>query len=253
MRRALRLVVASGLLVLAVATLATSGSAKQPSPGRPFYLVPSLTKECQNVKDCVGVPGPWIVVPARGEATYLFGCPARRAFIVGGTDARASSKSIRVWFDGKLGAPIGVPRGSKGGAILLFHATANNGKEGTFQPILGCVTPTQRSKRSTVAVLPGTPPGAPLDLRTEQFGLKLNRPLLKHTTTVGCPKNERLVGSWSALAFASTGPPDLAYAKAVTVTIVAAGGKVHADIEKSRVFGPFAPRAWAQIGAMCEP
>ena len=45
-----------------------------------------------------------------GEATFLFGCPERRAFMVGGTDARASSGEVRVRFDGRLGAPNGESR-----------------------------------------------------------------------------------------------------------------------------------------------
>lgn len=253
------LVLAGALLALAVVAIAVAGAANPPgdqgggNPGGPFYLVPALTHECKNVKDCTGIAGPWVAVPAEGEATYLFGCPAKRAYIVGGTDARATSSNIRVWFDGKLGAPIGfTPGGTKKGAVLLFHAAANNGKAGAFQPIVGCVSLVPKSKRSTVG-LPGTSPGAPLDLRTEQVGLRLSRPLGKSTTTLACPKNEQLVGSWGSFALATTSPPDPVYAKAVTIRTTIVGGKVHAVYRKDRQFGPLAPLSWAQIGAMCQP
>jgi hypothetical protein len=261
MTRARRLLAVPGvLLVLAAFAIAVAGAATPPgdpggggNPGGPFYLVPSLTHECKNVKDCTGAAGPWVAVPAKGEATYLFGCPAKRAYIVGGTDARATSSNIRVWFDGKLGAPIGfTPGGTKKGAVLLFHAVANNGKAGAFQPIVGCVSLVPKSKRSTVG-LPGTSPGAPLDLRAEQVGLRLSRPLGKSTTTLACPKDERLVGSWGSFALATTNPPDPVYAKAVTVTTTIVGDKVHAVYRKDRQFGPLAPLSWAQIGAMCQP
>lgn len=249
MRRALWLGVA-----LAAACLPAAGSAK--NPGGPFYLVPSVTKECLNVKNCVGAPGPWVSVPARGEATYLLACPSRRAFVVGGTDARASSPAIRVWFEGKLGGPLGAqPNSVKGRAALLFHAVANDGKQGSFQPILGCVSLVDKNKRSTVSVkkLPGTNPGAPLDLRTEQIGLRLASPRTVITTTIRCPKSETLVGSWSAVAAATANPPNLMYAKAVTIRTSTAGNRVRAVIRKSRAFGPLAPLSWAQIGAKCEP
>ena len=137
---------------------------RQPGSDRrqPFYLVPSPTKECRNVSNCVAVSGPWVVVPAKGEATFLFGCPVRRGFVVGGTDARASSSNVQVWFDGQLGAPIGFPPSAvKDGAVLLFHAVTDNARPGSFQPILGCVSLTPSNKRRDR--LAATEPGAARD------------------------------------------------------------------------------------------
>jgi hypothetical protein len=250
--RRLAVVTAAGLALAALVT--TAGLA-----GTPFYLLPAATQECQNVSHCKAVSGPWVAVPANGEATFLFACPERRSFVVGGTDARASSTDVRVWFDGALGAPIGEPKiSAKNGAVILFHAETNNGKPGSFQPILGCVSLTDLSKRSTVSArvaanAPGTAPGAPVDLRASQVELGLSAGLAIPKTTVTCAKSENLVGSWSAVAFGTATPPDPAYAKAVSITTTLKGRTVHAVFSLSRMFGVLAPEAYAQVGAICEP
>jgi hypothetical protein len=256
MKRALPLlIVTTSVLTLAAVTLAGSGLAR--TAGTPFYLVPAPTKECRNVSNCVAVSGPWVVVPAKGEATFLFGCPVRRGFIVGGTDARASSSDVRVWFDGQLGAPIGFPPSSiKEGGVLLFHAVTDNQRSGSFQPILGCVSLTPSSRVATVslrraAALPGTTPGAPVDLRAKLVVLSR---LTSRATTESCPKGEKLVGSWNALAFDTTAPPAPPYTSAATVKTVAVGNEVRAAFHVLGILlAPLAPLVWAQIGAMCEP
>lgn len=247
----MRKLVATSLLVVCAAALAAAARADQ-TPG-PFYLVPTTTKECDGIKNCTGYPGPWVYVPASGQATYLLACPSKRLFIVGGTDARASSGQIRVSFEGKLGAPLGGVPVTKGGAVLLFHASSNNGREGWFQPILGCVSLTQKSKRSTLSARAPVQPAAPPVYRTEQFGLKLNRGLNTNSTTVSCARGERLVASWHAFAAETVAPPDLAYPHAVTIRTTVSGRAVHATFGKQRLFGPLSPRSWAQIGAICEP
>ena len=46
------------------------------SPGR--SAAPQTTQECNKVKVCVHVVGPWVAVPATGEATLLLECPKRQ-------------------------------------------------------------------------------------------------------------------------------------------------------------------------------
>jgi hypothetical protein len=241
--------------MLVLATVVVSGGLAS----SPFYLLPAATKECQNVSHCKAVAGPWVAIPANAEATFLFACPERRSFVVGGTDARASSTNVRVWFDGALGAPIGEPKiSAKNGAVLLFHAATSDGKPGSFEPILGCVSLTDLSKRSTVSArvatsVPGTSPSPPVDLRASQVELGLSAGLLIPTTKVTCAKSEDLVGSWSAVAFGTASPPDPAYAKAITITTKLQGRTVHAAFSLSRQFGVLAPEAYAQVGAICVP
>ena len=255
MSRTRRLAIAAaGLFALAASILAASGLASTP-----FYLLPAATKECQNVSHCKGVPGPWVAVPANGEATFLFGCPERRSYVVGGSDARASSSDVRVWYDGQLGAPIGEPKiSAKNGAVLLFHAVTDNGKPGSFEPLLGCVSLTDLSKRSTVSArlassVPGTSPGAPLDLRSTEVALQLTTGLRVPSINLSCSKRETLVGDWSAVVFGTASPPDPVYAKAITIKTTHVGRTVHAEFSLSRMFGILAPQTYAQVGAMCEP
>jgi hypothetical protein len=246
-----RLLVAA-LAALAVGAVAAGGLAR--AAGGPFYLVPSATKECTNVKDCVGVPGPWVVIPAGGEATFLFGCPQRRGYVVGGTDARVSTGSVHIWFDGRIGGPVGVPINTKGASVLLFHATANDGKEASFQPILGCVSLTQKNKRSTVSALPGVAPGPPVDLRAELVLVRLSKYPSNQKTTLACGTHERLIGSWHGLAFGTPSPPDKAQAEAVAARTSTDGRKVQLVFHMTRLFPALSwPRAYEQVGALCEP
>jgi hypothetical protein len=254
--------IASALGVLLAATaLVASG---QPAGG-PFYLVPSPTKECLNVSNCEAEAGPWVVVRAHGEASYLLSCPRLRGYIVGGTDARTSSPGIRVWFDGQVGGAGGFPTvGNPTGAALLFHAVADNGSGGSFQPILGCVSLKNESKVATVSLVrplasPGVAAGPPLDLRASRVVIG---PQAHRITSVGCPRDETLVGGWGAVAFETVTPPAARYTRAVSVTTVLSGRTVHAFLQIGSIMtAPFtgvvqgspAPEAWVQVGAMCQP
>jgi hypothetical protein len=247
------------LLAVAAAFAALAAVAGSAAADNPFYLVPSVTKECEKVSHCRSVSGPWVSVPATGEATFLFGCPERRGFMVGGTDARASSGEVRVWFDGRLGAPIGVPKANATqAAVVLFHAATSNGRIGSFQPLLGCVSLAESSKRATesarvASALPGKSPSAPADLRAEMVELNLATGLAKNTTTLGCPAGERPVSSWSALALNTTTPPSARYERAITIRARIVGRRVVGTFRTARLFGYLAPEAWAQVGAVCEP
>jgi hypothetical protein len=255
MRRSHSLRVVGSSLAVVFAGLALGGPAC--TAGGPFYLVPAPTKECANVANCEAESGPWVVVPARGEATYLIACPTRRTFIVGGTDARASSPGIRVWFDGQLGAAGGFPAiGNPTGAALLFHAVASDGSEGSFQPILGCVSLRSETKIATVAFVrplaatPGVAAGAPLDLRAT---IVVIAPQGRSVTRVGCGANEQLVGSWSAVALQTLGPPARRYLSGITVKTTVAHGTVFAVFAiKPLMLKALAPRSWVQVGAMCQ-
>ncbi len=247
-----RLTVILGLFVLAA--LATGGSAR-PSGG-PFYLVPAPTNECHAVKNCVGVVASWVLLPAHTEASFLLGCPERHGFIIGGTDSRASSPDVHVWFDGTLGAPIGFPPSSvKLGAVLLFHARAESGRQGWFQPTIGCVSLTSKTKRSTVSAVttaPGTPAGSALDLHAENIFLRPERGVGVQKRILRCPRGETPVGSWGAVAIDTASPPASVYAHAATVNTLVVGNRVHARFHLNREFGPLAPRISVQIGVMCQ-
>ncbi|MBV8599496.1 MAG: hypothetical protein JO017_11800 [Actinobacteria bacterium] len=240
------------LLLAAACVLALAGgvvdAASARDTGQPFYLVPpSPRQECHNVKDCVSVIGPWVVVPAKGEATFLLLCPKNQGY-VGGTDSRASSPAVHVWFDGQIGAPISqsITTSYK----LLFHAVAKNARVGVFQPVLGCITLQKHSNgRSTVsarATVPGTSTGS-LDYQMRLVVLNAGT---NQSATVACPAPEKIVGSWSSLAFVSIDPPSVAHAGAVKTTTRIVGNAVQGSIATALSL-PFAPLAEVQIGAVC--
>jgi hypothetical protein len=66
---------ALGIAVAAAALLASGAGA--------------ATQECAGIPTCIDVPGPWVAVPAHGQASFLLDCPQRRG-VVGGVDALAS-------------------------------------------------------------------------------------------------------------------------------------------------------------------
>lgn len=245
MTRSLKLFVAvASVLVLVGAVFATAGLARS-SAG-------PTTQECNKVKVCIHVVGPWVAVPATGEATWLLECPKRQGS-VGGTDARASSVHIHVWFDGQIGAPIS--QGVTTGAFLLFHAISDDGKAGSFEPLLGCIPiKKQSSSRSTlsarrVASIPGTPVGVPLDPEATTVTLSAGA---KQTANQACPKKEILVGSWDGLAFNTQGPPPnvAELLGMVTTKTAVEGGSVKGVIQTTSSL-PSNGNAEVQIGAVC--
>ena len=242
----------AALLVLAAAL--TPGGMALTTAG-PFYFAPPPTKECRNLASCEATVGPWVAVPAHGEATFLMGCPTLAGYLIGGTDARASSNSVRVWFDGGLGTPIGHV-GTQG-AELLFHAVTNNGQVGSFEPILGCISLKQKNKVSTISYLrtaadPGVAPAAPVVLRARSFLLK---PFTRQQTSfypARCLAGTKLLGSWDTLAFETTSPPNASEINAIGVREIVTGRQVRAAIEQLQTSAS-PPQAEVQYGAMCEP
>jgi hypothetical protein len=262
MRRALRLLVVAGsLLALVAAALASGSLAKQTAS--PFYAVaPPKSRQCNNVKGCLLVVGPWVAVPANGETTFLLNCRKRQGS-VGGSDARLTSKHVHVWFDGQISAPIS--QGTTTGPFLLFHAVTDNGKPGAFEPLLGCIAPQYPSSiRSTVSArvataLPETTNGVPLQPRANIVVLYAGA---KQKAITSCTGGEKLIGSWSALAYITsernsvvallTPPPSLAHDGAVTAKTALVGRKVVGTIQTDKSL-PFIPLAEVQIGAICAP
>ena len=174
--------------------------------GQPFYLVPpSPRQECHNVKDCVSVIGPWVVVPASGEATV----PARlpeAAGDVGGTDSRASSTSVHVWFDGQIGAPIAqsVTTGYK----LLFHAVSKTGKAGRL-PAGARVrhAAEARNGRSTVSARGDGSGDGDRDRSTTRCRPSSSTPARRRRRPLTCPGREGSSAAGARSAFVTIDPP----------------------------------------------
>jgi hypothetical protein len=210
-----------------------------------FAPAGSATDECHGIPSCIRVPGPWVIVPARGTAEYLLTCPAGRS-VVGGLDAQATSRDVRVSFDGRLGAP--VQPGQTTTRYAFCRAVSVSGKKQAFQPLLGCIPTQGGGGRSTVSARV-VPVGRPLEYRSRIVvvgpgDVKFGR--------VACQKTETLVGAWHAVAFRTKQPPNLANVGLVRAHRAIVGKKVVVTASSTDALSPDA-HAIVQVGAECAP
>jgi hypothetical protein len=243
--------------VLVVTAAACFGVAR--GADSPFYVVPpqkaTPTHECRNLGYCYGVKGPWVVVPPHAEATFLLGCPERAAtkgaYLLGGADSRASSPAVRVWYDGRLGTPLGVQTTRSSLSGLLFHATADNGKAASFQPVVGCISLKEASKRSTISARAAMPPSTSHAAPPPAYRVAnvILAPGWDRVIPVSCHARERLVGAWSAVAYGTSAPPVLPPAGAVRTAMSTSGRTARADV-RTATSVPYLIRI--QVGALCE-
>ena len=223
--------------LLAAIVLAASLAAAWPAAG-------GATNECNGIQACIRVPGPWVVVSPGATAEYLLACPNGRG-VVAGLDAQATTRDVRVLFDGRIGAPVSP--GVTTDRSALFRAIVVGGRRQAFQPLLGCIR-AGGGGRSTVSARVVSA-GAALDLRARTVAL---RPGLQRAVSVLCPAGERLAGSWSALAFRTVRPPALAEADAVRLARVAAARGATVTAAATDALSPDA-HALVQVGVECAP
>ena len=223
------IVTLGGVLALAAAT--TSAGA--------------ATNECRGITACIPVAGPWVLVPPHGQATYLLACPAGRS-VVGGLDAQASSRDVRVSFDGRLGAPVGP--GVTTTRYALFRAISISGRAQTFQPRLGCIPTQGGGGRSTVSARV-TPVGPSLELRSR---IVIIGPGQVRFAKVSCLASERLVGAWHATAFRVKLPPKIGASAVVDVTRTVSGRRVVATATATDGLS-IDLHPVVQVGAECAP
>lgn len=212
-----------------------------------FALAPAgrATGECRGISSCIRVVGPWVVVPPGKTVRYLLTCPRGRA-IVGGLDAQATSRAVRVGFDARIGAPVSP--GVTTTRYALFSAVSTSPRVEAFQPLLGCVPTQGGGGRSTVSARV-TPAGAALELRSR---IVVIGPGTLRFGKVGCLPEEELVGAWSAIAFRTKAPPNLANAKLVHATRALAGRKVVVSASATDRLS-IDVHAVVQVGAECAP
>jgi hypothetical protein len=165
---------------------------------------------------------------------------------VGGLDALATSRAIRVSFDGRIGSPVSP--GTTTSRDAFFRAISSTGQVGAFQPYLGCIPAGGGGGRSTTSARV-TRPGVAVERRAKTVRLGA---LTTRVVTQRCATNERLVGSWDALAFRTRTPPDLAAARLVRIERTVRNGVVRASVLTSEGV-PARLRAEVQVGAVCAP
>lgn len=229
---------ARALLVALVAVLAAAAA---------FPAVGGATNECRGIQGCISVPGPWVLVTRAAPAQYLLACPDGRG-VVAGLDVQATSRAVRVSFDGRVGAPVGP--GVTTTRSALFHALSLVAGRQAFQPLVGCVRGGGGGGRSTVSArAKPTPGGAPIERFAQTVVVRSG---LQRTATVRCPAKERYVGSWAALAFRTKLPPSLAQAGAIRIQKVVSGGRVRVVASATDALSPDA-NAVVQAGVECAP
>jgi hypothetical protein len=225
-----------GFLVTVVATLAVAAA---------FAPAGGATNECRGITACIRVPGPWVLVPPHGSVQYLLSCPGGRS-VVGGLDAQASSRAVRVSFLGRLGAP--VQPGVTTTRYALFSAVSTSGRAQTFQPLLGCIPLQGGGGRSTVSARV-TPAGPSLELRSR---IVIIGPGQVRFAKVSCKPGEQVVGSWHAVAFRVKQPPTIGSGTLVHVTHLTVGKKVVATATATDGLS-IDVHAIVQVGAECAP
>jgi hypothetical protein len=207
-------------------------------------MLPAVARganECAGLPRCVAVPGPWVAVPATGQADYMLECPGGKG-IVGGTDAVVSSQAIAVSFDGILGSPIAIGRTTH--SQVLFRAVSGDGSPGFFKPFLGCI-PTQGSARATTGIAATL--GPPLDLHAVDIAVVAGRAA---DGAIGCPLGERRAESWASVAFTTSSPPPASEASAIAVR-TATQRRVVSAVVRAPASLPAAARAGVQLGVGC--
>lgn len=201
------------------------------------------TNECHGIKQCIHVPGPWVVVPAHGTAQYLLTCPHGRS-VVGGLDAQVTSRAVHVAFEGRLGAP--VQPGVTTTRYAFFRAASTSGRVQEFQPILGCIPTQGGGGRSTVSARI-SPPGPSAEFRSR---VVVVGPAQVRVARVACLASESLVGSWKAVAFRTKKPPAAAAAALVHAELVVSGKHVAVTASSTDALSVDA-HAVVQAGAEC--
>ena len=201
-------------------------------------IAPAATNECAGIPTCIDVPGPWVAVPAHGEAKFLLDCPQRRG-VVAGVDALASSRDIHVTFEGLLGGPVAPGRTTT--RYAFFRAVSGHHRVGLFEPRIGCIPANAGGAQTTAYQI--SPAGPAVDLAAATMPV---RPGSVRRLTIGCVNGEHLVDSWDATAFATPVPP--VFAAAVTVERMLHKGQVAVKITASEAL----PRAAiVQVGVRC--
>ena len=206
----------------------------------------AATNECRGITACIRVPGPWVLVPAGGKTQFLLSCPKGRA-VVGGLDALATSRAVRVGFDGRIGSPVSP--GVTTTTYAFFHAVSVSKRNEVFQPRLGCIPLQGGGGRSTVSARVVTPVGPALELRSR---IVIIGPGQLKFAKVSCKPNEKLVDSWQATAFRVKSPPSIGSGSLVHVTRITSGKQVVVTATATDGLS-IDVHAIVQVGAVCAP
>ena len=197
----------------------------------------AATNECNGLRICVPVVGPWVLASPAGEVQFQLACPQR--FVVAGLDAELSVRGIDVSFRGALGTPVNPGITTSTSAVFLARLL-RSAPGASFRPHIGCVPASGGGDRYPTAFHP-LPPTAPL---TSEL------PVLPgtHRFLIGCPPSRTLVSATHAIGFYTTAPPKPALTRRVTVSQALTGGRVSLTVHAGSLPGV---RAIVQVDLVC--
>ncbi len=208
-------------LWLATAALAAAACAL---PGSALAL-----DECRGLQQCVSVVGPWVVVPARADgglvtAQWELRCPVA-GYVVGGTDARATTRAVEVSIRGEKGSPVS-PGVTTLRTVVFAGRRAGGSAPAAFLPAIGCL-PSQggggRSQTSVGRTQDVVQPGTPFVRRVVVARLRRGGSV---TVAARCPRGARLVESSHAIGFRTKAPPSAAQLRSASTRAVEAPAAV---------------------------
>lgn len=179
--------------------------------------------ECRGLPQCVSVVGPWVVVPAQadgGLATvqWELRCPVK-GYVVGGTDARATTRSLEVSIRGEKGSPVS-PGVTTRSSVVFSGRRAGAGPPAAFLPAVGCLPSSGGGGRSQTSVGRAqdvVQPGTPFVRRVVVGRL---RPGSSVTVAARCPRGGRVLESSQAVGFRTKAPPSAAQMRSASTRAV---------------------------------
>lgn len=209
--------------------------------------------ECRGLQECVSVVGPWVVVPAASggslaTVSWELRCPLP-GYVVGGTDARVTSRRVEVSIRGEKGSPVS-PGVTTRRATLFTASTATAPGVTAFLPAIGCLPSSGGGGRAETAVHRAHgvfQPGTPLLRRVAVGRVAPGRTAV---VVARCPRGMRVVSSSSAVGFATKEPPSAAVLTSVRTSVVATTATVRVTATRASGAGG-SVKALVQAHALC--
>jgi hypothetical protein len=209
--------------------------------------------ECRGLQECVSVVGPWVVVPESSgtqlvTVSWELRCPLP-GYIVGGTDARVTSRRIEVSIRGEKGSPVS-PGVTTRRAMLFTARIATAGGANAFLPAIGCLPSSGGGGRAETAVHRARAvyqPGAALVRRVAVGTVALGRTAV---VVARCPRSARLVEATSAVGFATKEPPLPSVLRSVRTTLATTDVAARVTATRSAGVGRGA-KSLVQVQALC--
>jgi len=207
------------------------------------------TNECDGLKTCVPVAGPWVVVPIAGGAArphveYELSCPSR--FVVGGIDVEVSDRALDIVFLGRSGSPVNPGITTEAAAVFVATYVGSGAPAASFRPHLGCI-PASGGGARVPTVVRVFPVGKPVIRRSRDVRLVASS---SRVIAESCAPGERLVDSSDAVGFYTSAPPASRLVRAITLGAKTVRGRTVQVVVRvgsaTRGAG-----AVVQVGAVC--